>query len=815
MTHRRWRVRVLLPVFLAVLLTSMGSAAAPHEPFTPPPAAGTTVPPHDPYILARIPIETPGDLERLGGLGLDIIRAEPGRWIEIVTRPAQVAGLREDGFEVRVLIDDMEAEYARGRKGDNFGPFHTYSETVAELDAVHAAYPQITAEKVSLGTSHEGREIWAIKVSDNPELQENEPEVLFDALHHAREVITVEVVLNTLNHLCRNYGTDPDVTFLVDHRQIWFVPIVNPDGFVYNETNWPAGGGMWRKNRRDNGGSSYGVDPNRNYPYQWGGIGSSGNPDSETYRGPYPASEPEVQALMGLIEAHQFVTHQSYHSYADLILIPWAYTSSHTEDDSLFRIIGNEMARDSGYDVGQAGELLYYCSGVTTDWAYGDTSEKPKVLSFTTEVGGSGFWPSASELEPLVQENLYSDLYLIQTAGCFPVLEQWTVEDSAGNERIDPGELAHLTVTLRNDSPLAEAQDVTVELRTDEAYVELIDDLSSLGGIGTDALADNGSDPFSFRVSAGCPQWYRLHFTLEIAADGGEVYREYPLSFRVGQPTVIYANDFEDASDWIQDSSHTASGGAFERIDPNETPYQPGDDTTPDPGIYALVTGQNSNPGDQDVDGGISAIRSPVLDLTVHPGAELSLMYFFGQRDEGDDPDGDFFRIDVSNDGGATYPVNLVSYGDETVSGVWRALEVDLDEHIALTDQVCLRVQASEGPAAGDLIEAGIDDVLIAAGTSSGPSPVDDLTICTAADGVALTWSPVAGAVHYVIYRDSLAGFETMPEDSLGSAADTIWLDCDVMDEAYYRVRAVDAEGQKSETSVEAGRYRKSLEGSE
>jgi hypothetical protein len=811
MDHRRWRVLALLPVLLAVLLPAMGSAAPTHEPFTTPPAAGTTVPPHDPYILARIPLETPGDPERLGGLALDIVRVEPGRWIEIVTHAPEVDELRQKEFEVQILIPDMEAEYARGRKGDNFGPFHTYSETVAELDAVHAAYPQITAEKVSLGTSHEGREIWAIKVSDNPELQENEPEVLFDALHHAREVITVEVVLNTLNHLCRNYGTDPDVTFLVDHRQIWFVPIVNPDGFVYNETNWPAGGGMWRKNRSDNGGGSYGVDPNRNYPYQWGGVGSSGNPDSETYRGPSPASEPEVQALMGLIEAHQFVTHQSYHSYADLILIPWAYTSSHTEDDSLFRIIGNQMARDSGYDVGQAGELLYYCSGVTTDWAYGDTSEKPKVLSFTTEVGGSGFWPSASELGPLVQENLYSDLYLIQAAGCYPILEEWAARDSAGNERIDPGELAHLTVTLRNDSPLAEAQDVTVELRTDEAYVEMIDDASSLGQIGTEATVGNGSDPFSFRVSVDCPEWRRLHFTLEIAADGGEVYREYPLSFRVGQPTVIYANDFEDASDWIQDSSHTASGGAFERIDPNETPYQPGDDTTPDPGIYALVTGQNSNPGDQDVDGGISAISSPVLDLTVYPGAELSLMYFFGQRDEGDDPDWDFFRIDVSNDGGATYPVNLVSYGDETVSGVWRALEVDLDEHIALTDQVRIRVQASEGPAAGDLIEAGIDDVLIAAGTSSGPSPVDDLTICTAADGVALTWSPAAGAVGYVVYRDSSAGFTPGPEDSLAFSADTVLVDEDTVGRAYYAIRAVDAGGQKSEDSAQVGRFGKGL----
>jgi hypothetical protein len=444
---------------------------------------------------------------------------------------------------------------------------------------------------------------------------------------------------------------------------------------------------------------------------------------------------------------------------------------------------------------------------VTTDWAYGDTSEKPKILSFTTEVGGSGFWPSASELAPLVQENLYSDLYLIQSAGCFPTLEGWAVRDSAGNDRVDPGELAHLTVTLRNDSPLVPAGNVTISLRTDDIHVELIDTVASLGQIGTDTLAGNDADPFSFRVSASCPEWQRLHFTMEIGADAGEILREYPLAFRVGQPTVIYANDFEAASDWIQDVSHTAAGGAFERIDPNGTDYQPEDDTTPDPGIYALVTGQNTNPGDQDVDGGISAICSPVLDLTVYPGAELSMRYFFAQRDQGDDPDGDFFRIDVSNDGGATYPVNLVSYGDETVSSEWRSLEVDLDEQIVLTDQMCLRVQASEGPAAGDIIEAGIDDVLVAAGTGSGPSPVSGLTIRKTGGCAALTWSPAAGAVGYVVYRDSLAGFEAGPEDSLAYGVDTVYVDCEQIIHGYYTVRAVDAAGQKSESSAQVGQF--------
>jgi hypothetical protein len=595
---------------------------------------------------------------------------------------------------------------------------------IDELDAVHAAYPSITTARDSIGVTHEGRVLWAIKVSDNPDVQEDEPEVLFDGLHHAREPITVSVCLNTLNYLCRNYGADPYITYLVDNRQIWFVPIVNPDGYVYNETTMPAGGGMWRKNRRDNGGS-YGVDPNRNYPYQWGGVGSSGNPTSDTYRGPYAGSEPEVQSMMNFIEAHQFICHQSYHSVAGMVLIPWAYTNDHTDDDALFRAIGEEMARDNGYDVGQAGEILYNCSGVTCDWSYGDTLSKNKIYAFTTEVGGSGFWPFDHEISALCQENLHADLYLAQIAGVYFVCAGHTIQDEKlkGNGQVDPGESVLMTVTLKNDTPLFDALGVTAILRTDDPYVQLSDAQADFGDIPGSVTADNGSDPFAFSVEGGCPQGHQIPFIMDITANGGAVRSSQEISVMVGQPTVIYSNDFESSSDWTQDPTHTASTGDFVRIDPNPTAYQPGDDATPDLGVYAWITAQNVNTGIDDVDGGISATRSPAIDLSAFPGARLSMMYFHGQRDEGDDPDGDFFGIDLSNDGGDTYPVNLVSFGDVTTSAIWRSLEVDLDQLIALTDQMVIRVQVSEGPPKGDIVEGGIDDVIITSGTGNTPPP--------------------------------------------------------------------------------------------
>ncbi|MCI0635274.1 MAG: M14 family metallopeptidase, partial [Actinobacteria bacterium] len=298
-----------------------------------------------------------------------------------VSTPAIDRLLAEMGYSVTVLVPDLAAQFeASASAGPNFGVFHTYSETEAYLDSIAAAFPAITTDKFSIGSSLEGRTIWAIKVSDNPDTDEDEGEILFDGVTHAREIMTVEMCLHYLNYLCSNYGVDPLATFLVDNREVWFVPIVNPDGFVYNETTNPTGGGLWRKNRNPNGGGCAGVDNNRNYSYQWGGLGASTDPCSETYRGTAPNSEPENQAMEAFIDSRQFTVHQSFHSAAEMVLLPWGYDQTvHTPDDSLLRAIGDEMARDSGYQVGQPGEILYNASGVAFDWSYGETTNHDMI----------------------------------------------------------------------------------------------------------------------------------------------------------------------------------------------------------------------------------------------------------------------------------------------------------------------------------------------------------------------------------------------------------------------------------------------------
>ncbi len=504
-----------------------------------------------PKMQVRLSWPTAEELQILRQVeDLDPVRIDPGNEIILVSTPPQVERLRELGFEPEIQIPDMEEYYASQRDGyRNFGLLYTYSEMVEQLDLLHSQYPEITTEKFSIGTSHEGRELWAMKVSDNPDVDEDEPEVLFDALHHAREPITVNVLVETIRYLCENYGTDPEVTFLVDNREIFFVPVINPDGYVYNEQNYPGGGGMWRKNRRPPTGGCWGVDPNRNYPYEWGGEGSSGDPCSEVYRGPSPASEPEVQALINFCNSHEFVTHDSYHSYSDLILIPWSYTMEHTEDDALFRQIGNGMSQYNGYTVGQPGELLYLCSGTTIDWTYGDTQQKPKIFSVTTEVGNTGFWPSDSEVPGLVAENVPANIYLIKIAGCYLTLASTELEGGDGDGLPDPGETLDLLVTVQNEGIIADAEGVALTLSSDDAYVQLHDASALVGDIPAGGEGNNQDDPLTFEVDDSCPAGHVLTLDLLVTAPGFEM--TYEFSWLVGDLPTVFADDMESGQgDW-------------------------------------------------------------------------------------------------------------------------------------------------------------------------------------------------------------------------------------------------------------------------
>ncbi|MCX8159808.1 MAG: M14 family metallopeptidase [Candidatus Saccharicenans sp.] len=308
---------------------------------------------------------------------------------------------------------------ADGAGGLN-GAYHSYRELVSELKSLAAAYPGL-ARLFIPGKSLENRNIYALKISDNPGLSENEPGIAFLGGHHAREWISVEVPLLIGRYLLENYNRDARVRELVNSAEIWIVPLVNPDGLEYSILNYR----LWRKNRRLNQDGSYGVDLNRNYSYQWGydDIGSSPEPFSAVFRGTGPFSEPETEAIRNLFQSHRISAAISYHSFSQLILYPWGYFDQPSEDELLFQSLAADMAgliaqvNGRVYQTGRAAASLYLTNGDFADWAFGFY----RIPAFTIELPPvdllqGGFLNSESDIEPIFLENLPAALYLIERA---------------------------------------------------------------------------------------------------------------------------------------------------------------------------------------------------------------------------------------------------------------------------------------------------------------------------------------------------------------------------------------------------------------
>jgi carboxypeptidase T len=277
------------------------------------------------------------------------------------------------------------------------GRFHSYDEALAELTQIAQAHPEI-ARLVNLGQSYEGRQMFALKITTDPSVDDSsKPDVLITGGHHAREWIAVEPPIFFANQLVNGYATDDFIKHTVDHLRIWIVPILNPDGLTYsqgsaNDQSDPVR--LWRKNRRPisdgDCGSSVGVDLNRNYDYQWrlmsdeacpvltDDIGASDDPRNEIYRGPKPNSEPEIKAVQSLMDDpnRHFRALLDYHNYSQLILYPWGYQQRPAPDDRTLATLAEQMAGEifavarKTYTPQQAIDL-YATTGSSIDYAYG------------------------------------------------------------------------------------------------------------------------------------------------------------------------------------------------------------------------------------------------------------------------------------------------------------------------------------------------------------------------------------------------------------------------------------------------------------
>lgn len=363
---------------------------------------------------------TKAELTAIKQLGLSFDRCGGARSLYVT--PAQKQALQSGGVRFSVEHDDIEQFYRSRNTGAlDFGGFRTFSQIEAYLDSLATAHPSLMTAKYSVGTTIQGRSLWVVKISDNPTLDEAEPELFYNSLIHAREPASASSLLHFMEYVLTNYGIDQTVTDIVNGRELYFMPVVNPDGYAYNEQLDEFGGGLWRKNRRLISGTTYGVDLNRNFAYGWGedDEGSSGAINSDVYRGSTPFSEPETAALRDFVRSREFVFANNVHCYSNLYLWPWGGSARiKTPFEALFSAIGDSLASQNGYDPG-IGWDLYPVNGAADDWMWGDTTGgRKRTISFTTEIGSQsdGFWPDPARIPQLVQENVQPNLFLAKIA---------------------------------------------------------------------------------------------------------------------------------------------------------------------------------------------------------------------------------------------------------------------------------------------------------------------------------------------------------------------------------------------------------------
>lgn len=400
-------------------------------------------PRYDGHRIVRVTIESEADMDFIQRITTDIWSHEisPDGQLDFRIAPDDLALLDRSGITYETLIDNLQtlidaesdriSQYNQGG-GDGGGggggggeiiagdtwylEYKTYTEISNYLYELAAVNPGI-AQVIEVGTSHQDRVIYGIRITGAGGAA-NKPGLLFNGCQHAREWIAPMSSTYIAEHLITQYGSDPDITSIVDGYEIFVIPIVNVDGYSYTWTN----DRMWRKNRRNNGDGSYGVDLNRNWAFEWGGVGSSGITSSDLYRGPYAFSEPETAAVRDLMIDNPNQTMQvDIHSYGQLVLYPWCFTPERPKDYETLNSIAISIAdaifavHGKIYTPGQWYQDLYPSSGTQIDWVYGARG----MVSYNIELrdtGQYGFILPPDQILPTAQE-LFNGLLTMAMIG--------------------------------------------------------------------------------------------------------------------------------------------------------------------------------------------------------------------------------------------------------------------------------------------------------------------------------------------------------------------------------------------------------------
>jgi len=641
--------------------------------------------------------------DRLGALGEaglefeltipDLQAHADARWSMVQSR---------ERFERAQAIDRDAGQRGNPHDESWFGNFKQLTQIRTYVAGLAAARPDL-ASVSDIGDSLFGEDIEAITIT-GPDLPGNaaadRPVIIWNGCQHAREWISPMTVTYLASRLVGDYDSDPAVKDIVDSVRFVIVPVVNPDGYLYT---W-SGERFWRKNRRDNPGSSTGVDLNRNWGYEWGGDGASTDPQSDTYRGASAFSEPETQTMrdLALGFGDDLAAHIDYHSFSQLILWPFGYAFDVTTpepDRTFYATLTNDMSQTiesvhgAFYEPVQSW-MLYPASGTSSDWFYGATGAKSLGFELRPSQGGiDGFDPPPSEILPCAQENWEAaKLFASRTTQALsftasapetvpadqPVPVSFTV--SAGIEEYDPSSvLMFASVAGASFAPVA-----------------LTPDGPGVYNAELPALACGQSTEFYFQATT-------LGGT-DIAYPAGD-------PFAIQAVAVAYRDEMESDTGWTVGAPDDAAfRGIWERADPEGTEAQPENDHTPagtDCWISSAPAG--SGTGSNDIDGGATTLTSPALDAAAGSGDAILSYHRWYSNNTGSAPDEDSMLVQISDDDGVSWSTL------ETVTenaNAWVEKRFTIADFVTPTDQVRVRFVASDFNS-GSIVEAGVDDLQI------------------------------------------------------------------------------------------------------
>ena len=548
------------------------------------------------YDRALVHLDATHTIQQLAALGLEVEHGAYRKGVSITTdfSEFELQRIAAAGFQYEVIIRDVSAYYVNqnihptpkpespaGNCGitpthyvplpanfttGSMGGFYTYQEMLDVLDSMKARFPNLITARQQIDTFHsiEGRPLYWLRISNHPDsTQSAKPQILYTGVHHAREPAGLTDLVYYMWYLLENYNTNAEVKALLDNTEMYIMPCVNPDGYIYNQTTNPNGGGMWRKNRRLNSDQTYGVDLNRNYGFNWGydNVGSSNQTSNDTYRGTAAFSEPEIQASKWFAEHHNFKIAVNYHTYSNMLVYPWGYQASFlTPDSTMYETFAATMTQFNGFLYGTGDQTVgYTTNGDSDDWMYGEQTSKNKIMSMTPESGdpSMGFWPPANMVIPVAQQNF--DLIYFAHKFLLKYLKVTDVSSSVATSH--QFNFKYQAQRLGFDS----TGTYTISISSNDVNVTAP---STVHTIVTPALFVTAADSFLLQLGSNITNNSTFSFIVHVS-NGTTAYNDTIVKKFVGGDTLYYNNcnaiaAFTPALSWgVTTGSYTSATGSI------------------------------------------------------------------------------------------------------------------------------------------------------------------------------------------------------------------------------------------------------------